>query len=195
MNLKFLKKSFDDVSIISAYAKCSIGSENFTNDELIVYNAFKRANPKYSELTQEELADLFSNLDENQLKGFVNNTKGVLHEMEFVEMENSNGDTISAELYPSISNPGYDVIMRDSSSGLSWNSQLKSTDNSSYVKDWIENNDGEILVTDEIAEKLNLKSSGFSNSDLKVRTEEFIDKVIDLEENDTQYGIIFQVLL
>jgi hypothetical protein len=189
MNIKYENKRFDEAAIIAAYVQ-SFTSETLTADDNIVLNAFRRANPKYNDLDNQELGKMFSELDEDQLYGFVNNTKGVLHEMVFVEMENNDGDSITAELYEHPNHPGYDVIMTDSNTGEVYPLQLKATDNEQYVKDWIDSHDGEILVTDEIAQKLDLESTGVSNEGVTVRTEDLFSKLKDLDDSDGIWNYI-----
>ncbi|RLA75711.1 MAG: hypothetical protein DRG11_00490 [Epsilonproteobacteria bacterium] len=67
--------------------------------------------------------------------------------------------------------------------GEYWDSQLKATDDKSYVDDWIENHpDGEILVTDELATKMGLDSSGIENADVTMRVEDFVDELIKSDQ-------------
>lgn len=125
-------------------------------------------------------------MDEDQINGVVNNTKGVLHEMEFVRIENEDGDTVHAVLFDATNHPGYDVEFVDSTSGAIWQTQLKATDDASYVDDWIEAHpEGEIQVTDELAAEMGLPSSGLSNEELTARTEDVVDRLVDAGDDDT----------
>lgn len=190
MNFKYLNKHFDEALILAAYAKCYAFPAKLSSNEHSVLNAFRRANPKYADYSEEELGQLFSSLNENQLSGFVNNTKGVLHEIQFVEMENSDGDVITAELYDAINNPGYDVMLTNSSTGEVVDLQLKASDDTSYINDWLEDHDGEIKVTSEVAQKMGLNSSGISNEEITTNTENFVDKLIDLADSDELWDYI-----
>ena len=79
--------------------------------------------------------------------------------------------------------PGFDVEIYDEDTGEYWDSQLKATDDKSYVDDWIENHpDGEILVTDELATKMGLDSSGIENADVTMRVEDFVDELIKSDQ-------------
>lgn len=190
MNFRYLNKSFDEALILAAYAKCCLMQSPLNSEELTVMNAFKRANPKYADFSQQQLGDLFSSLNENQLSGFVNNTKGVLHEIQFVEMENSDGDVVTAELYEAINNPGYDVVLTNNSTGEIIDLQLKASDDSAYINNWIEKHDGEIKVTSEVAERMGIESSGISNDEITANTENFIDKLIDVADSDDLWNYI-----
>ena len=87
--------------------------------------------------------------------------------MEFVKIENSDGDTITAAMFPETNHKGFDVVMNDSSTGETWEVQLKTTDNQDYVEDWLSKYpDGEILLSEEIASEMGLESSGYSNEEL-----------------------------
>lgn len=41
-------------------------------------------------------------------------------------------------------------------------------------------------MTEELAEKMGISSSGLSNEDLTVRVEDFVDRMVDLHSNDDQ---------
>ena len=188
--INYLNKRFDEASIVGVYAKVSLSEVELTEDEQVVLNAFRRDNPKYNDLNNEELGKFFSGLSNEELSGFVNNTKGVLHEMLFIEIENNDGDSIFAELYTSTTHPGYDVMMTNSETGEQWDVQLKTTDSKSYIQEWQQSNDGEILVSEEIAEKMKLDTTGISNKEVTVRTEEFIEKLQEMGEEDSIWNYI-----
>jgi hypothetical protein len=58
-----------------------------------VLAALRRTTPDLSHASPEEIGDYLRPMDEDSILGVVNNTKGVLHEMEFVALENEDGDT------------------------------------------------------------------------------------------------------
>lgn len=100
--------------------------------------------------------------------------------MEFVRLENDDGDAIHAALYGSTNHPGTDVQFVDIDSGETWSAQLKATDDASYVQDWIDSHpDGEILVTSELAARMDLSPSGLSNEHLTARTEDVVDQLLE----------------
>jgi hypothetical protein len=53
-------------------------------------------------------------MNEESIVGVVNNTKGVLHEMEFVALENDDGDTVYASLFADPHHADTDVQFTDS---------------------------------------------------------------------------------
>ena len=151
----------------------------FSESELATIAAMQRAHPQAGDST-EELGGWLNAMDEGQIQGVVNNTKGVLHEMEFVRLENEDGDAIHAAMFGSTNHPGTDVRFVDMDSGESWSAQLKATDDASYVQDWIDAHpDGEILVTSELADRMDLPQSGLSNEALTARTEDVVDQLVE----------------
>jgi hypothetical protein len=83
-------------------------------------------------------------------------------------------------MYSDTSNPGYDIEMYDETTGEMWPVQLKASDNEAYVEQWLEEHpEGEILVTDELANELDLQGTGIENGQLTAHVEEFVDKLIE----------------
>lgn len=182
----YIRRNFDEAAILAVAAKLAFeDSPEFSESELATIAAMQRAHPQAGD-TPEELGGWLAEMDEDQINGVVNNTKGVLHEMEFVRIENEDGDSVHAALFDATNHPGYDVEFVDSTSGSIWQTQLKATDDASYVDDWIEAHpDGEIQVTDELAAEMGLPSSGLSNEGLTARTEDVVDRLVDAGDDDT----------
>ena len=172
---KFFIKNIEEKTILTIFAKVKLG-EALTLGDKLVLEAFNRYSSSLSDL--DTLKSYLSGLSEEQLMGVTSNVKGILHEIQFAAIENNNFDSVYASLYETTNHPGYDVRMFDESTGEEWDIQLKATDNSAYVEDWIEEHDGDIRVTEELAEKEGFESSGISNEELTTRVEEFIDAVI-----------------
>ena len=172
---KFFIKNIEEKTILAIFAKVKIG-EALTLGDKLVLEAFNRYSSSLSD--PEALKNYLSGLTDEQLLGVTSNVKGILHEIQFVAMENNDFDSVYASLYETTNHPGYDVKMFDESTGEQWDVQLKATDNTAYVEDWIENHDGEIKVTEELASKEGFESSGISNEELTERVEEFIDATI-----------------
>lgn len=172
---KFFIKNIEEKTILAIFAKVKLG-EALTLGDKLVLEAFNRYSSSLSDL--DTLKNYLSGLSEEQLMGVTSNVKGILHEIQFAAKENNNFDSVYASLYETTNHPGYDVRMFDESTGEEWDIQLKATDNSAYVEDWIEEHDGDIRVTEELAEKEGFESSGISNEELTTRVEEFIDAAI-----------------
>jgi len=172
---KFFIKNIEEKTILAIFAKVKIG-EALTLGDKLVLEAFNRYSSSLSD--PETLKNYLSGMSEESLIGVASNVKGILHEIQFAAIENNNFDSVYASLYETTNHPGYDVRMYDESTGEEWDIQLKATYDAEYVDDWIENHDGEIKVTEELAQKEGFEGSGISNEELTQRVEEFIDATI-----------------
>ena len=132
---KFFIKNIEEKTILAIFAKVKLG-EALTLGDKLVLEAFNRYSSSLSDLNT--LKNYLSGLSEEQLMGVTSNVKGILHEIQFAAIENNNFDSVYASLYETTNHPGYDVRMFDESTGEEWDIQLKATDNSAYVEDWIE---------------------------------------------------------
>lgn len=183
--IKYIKKNFDDVLIISTLVKISLDNfDELSEDETIILQAAKRAVPDLHNKSTAEVGAYLQEMDEDQLLGLANNVKGILHEIQFVEIENNDGDEFTATLFADTNHPDTDVLLTNHITGEISEIQLKATDNSSYVNDWINRHeDGEILVTEELAQQMDLQSSGQSNAELTADVNEFVDKIVALDND------------
>jgi hypothetical protein len=177
--IHYIRRNFDEAAILAVAAKLAFDSDpDFNESELATIAAMQRAHPQAGDST-EALGEWMAAMDEQQIAGVVSNTKGVLHEMEFVRLENEDGDAVHAALFESTSHAGTDVRFSDAETGESWEIQLKATDHAGYVQDWLDAHpEGEIAVTSELAERLGLPDSGFSNAELTARTEDVVDRLV-----------------
>lgn len=190
--IRYIRKEFDNLIIVSTLAKIAYGnSHSLSENENYILQALKRANPSWENQTMEEISEYLRAMDEMQLLGLSNNVKGILHEIQFVEIENNDGDSITASMFEDSNHPHMDILLTDNNTGETIEIQLKATDNSYYVQDWIDRHpDGEILITEELAEKMNLETSGFSNNELTTDVHVFVDKLIELDDNDALWDYI-----
>lgn len=190
--IKYIKKEFDNILIISTLAKITYDDfESLSADETYILQALKRANPNLENKNIDEISEYLQGFDESQLLGLSNNVKGILHEIQFVEIENDDGDSITASMFIDSNHKDTDILLTDNNTGEIEEIQLKATDNSSDVQEWINNHpDGEILVTEELAEKMNLETSGQSNNELTTNVNEFVDKLVELDNNDSLWDYI-----
>lgn len=179
----YIRRNFDEAAILAVAVKLAFDSDpDFSESELATVAAMQRAHPQAGD-SPEALGEWLSEMDEHQIAGVVSNTKGVLHEMEFVRLENEDGDSVHAALFESTSHAGTDVRFSDIDTGETWEIQLKASDHAGYVQDWLAAHpEGEIAVTSELAERLGLPDSGFSNAELTVRTEDVVDRLVGAGE-------------
>jgi hypothetical protein len=191
-SVRYIKKHIDDILIVSTLAKIAYSNIDLLNEkEALILKSLKRAVPELNDKNLDEIGELIQGMNDDQLLGLTNNVKGILHEVQFVEIENEDGDNIQASIFTDTNHKDTDILLTDTISGESTEIQLKATDDSSYVDDWIENHeDGEILVTEEIADKMGLETSGLSNSELTVDVNDFVKKLIELDNNDSLWDYI-----
>ena len=184
---RFITNNIDNKMILGVIGSLAFdGGKSFSHEEQIIIDALRRSMIDLNFASIEDISKKLSSFDEDRLPGLVNHIKGIVHEMEFVAFENEDGDSVFATLHSETNHPDYDVKMFDKNTNESWEIQLKATDDKGYVQDWIaQHPDGEIIVTSEIAEKMELPSSGLSNEDLKEGINEFIDRMIELQEDET----------
>ena len=176
----FAKSTWDELLILGTLAKVTYDNATYFNDEeYAVLAALRRTTPDLSNASPEEIGDYLRTMNEDSIVGVVNNTKGVLHEMEFVALENEDGDTVYASLFADPHHADTDVQFTDSVTGSVWEAQLKTTSDPSYINEWLDQHpDGDIIVNSEMADKMGLASSGLSNQQLTLTTEDFLDKAL-----------------
>jgi hypothetical protein len=185
--VKYLKNNFDEAAILACLVDLAFTPGFELNEEnQAILSALRRSSEEFKFSSVEEIGNRLSVYNDSQIEGLVSNVKGIAHEMEFVKLENEDGDSIFASLYPDTNHPGYDVQLFDEDTGEHWAVQLKASDDKSYVNQWIEQHpDGEIIVTDELAEKMGLQSSGIENEEVTTQVEDFVDKLIDYDDVET----------
>jgi len=184
---RFIPNNIDKEMILLVIGSFAFGGDqSFSPKEQIIIDALRRSMIELKFATIEDISEKLSRFDPERMPGLVSHIKGIVHEMEFVQFENEDGDSVFAALHTETNHPGYDVKMIDKNTNESWEIQLKATDDKGYVQDWIaQHPDGEIVVTSEIAEKMGLPSSGLSNENLTASINDFIDRMIELQKDET----------
>ena len=183
--IRYLRKNFDSASIVAALSAVALTDEpgDLSEGDHAILAALRRSNSVLENAPLPEIQDYLRNLDEDQIPGLVSNVKGILHEMEFVRVENEDGDSVFASFFDATNHPETDVQFLDRSTGETWEAQLKATDDVSYVSDWIDRHPGgDILVTDELAQRMDLPTSGQSNDELATNVEGFVDKMVSADD-------------
>lgn len=182
---KEVRFRLDDAAILAVVMKLALQpSAEFSVAETAALAALRRAHPTAGQ-SNEELGQWLSEMDQSQLSGVVSNTKGVLHEMLFVQLENGDGDAVFASQFAKTNNPDFDVIFTDRNSSHSWAAQLKATESESYVREWLaEHPNDQIVVSSEIAARMGLESSGISNAELTADSNNLVSLLINSHEND-----------
>ena len=165
----YVRNNFDEGAILSSLISIAAkgGERSLTSDESIVLAALRRSAKKFEDASVEEIGEILNSYDDNQIPGLVNNVKGILFELEYVEIENSDGDSIFAYQFEQTNYPTYDVQLIDEQTGGIEEIQLKATSSASYVKNWMDEHGENIVVTDEVAEELGLDVVGINNEELE----------------------------
>ena len=187
--LQIIRRNIDEAAILAVLVKLKLQqfSAQSEPDEMVLA-ALRRSSETFRNADVETTAQMLADYDESQVIGLTSNVKGILHELEFARIENEDGDQVLASLYPDITHPGFDIQFQNMDTGESWDVQLKATEDVAYVEGWIEEHpDGDILVTEEIAEEMGLETSGLSNDELTVRVKDFVDKMISAADDDSMW--------
>ncbi len=148
-----------------------------SSDEMLVLDALRRSKLDLAHATDEQLANYVQGLNPAQLQGLQNNVKGIYHELRFVEIENTDGDSYIAEVFEATNHPGADVRITNLDTGEVREIQLKATDYINAIKEHNSRYESiEVFATTEISDGYSgIASSGLSNKDLT----EDVDTVVE----------------
>lgn len=186
--IHYLRTNFDFAAIVTALSTIALTDEvggDLSEGDHAILVALRRSNSVLENAPLPEIQDYLRGLDDEQVPGLISNVKGILHEMEFVRVENEDGDSVYASFFNVTNHPDTDIQLLDRSTGETWEAQLKATDDPAYVTDWIERHPGgEILVTGELAQRMDLPTSGQSNDELTANVEDFVDKMVSADDAD-----------
>ncbi len=184
---KFIQKNIDELSVISVISKLKGGQKIVTEEENIILEAMIRSSNKITDLESAiKFAKTTAAKGTESLMGAANNIKGIAHELIYVKTENEDGDTVYAFLHEDTNNPQFDVLTINTETGEQNWEQLKTTMNSDHIKNWIEKypgSEGSLKVNVEMANKLGFDTSGVSDKELTIDVNNFLDKIIKMDDN------------
>ncbi len=182
--IRYIRTNLDEALIIGSLGKLAFANSGALSEtDQAVLSAMRRSTNSLHDASPVQVAEYLRGLDDDALPGIVSNTKGILHEMQFVAIENDDGDSVYASIFDATNHPGTDVQFVDTATGETWEAQLKATDSAAYANEWIDAHPGgEILVTDELAGRTELESSGLSNRELTGDVDSFVDKMVSGDE-------------
>ena len=155
----------------------------------LVLDALRRSTSDLKDASVQELADYVQELSPEALRGVMSNTKGIYHEMLFVQAFNAEHSEVTARLMEATNYPGADVQFMMEGDVIG-EVQLKAVSSPSLVhKHLLLYPDTKILATEETAAMMDgIDSSGFRNAILssavanrmfELKGEGLIDEVYD----------------
>jgi len=181
----YVRDNFDELAIVSSLGAIASkkGLFSLSTDESLVLTALRRSSNQFKEIPLDQIGRVIDDYSSEQMRGLINNVKGILFELEYLKIENNDDDNIIAYQFENTNHPGYDISLIDKETGdVVDELQLKATDDIPYVNEWIEKyGTDNIIVTDETAEMLGLESTGITNQGLEVRVEDFLDKLTSID--------------
>jgi hypothetical protein len=184
---EFVQKNIDELAVISVISKLRSGEKIVSEEENIILEAMIRSSNKITDLDSAiEFAKTTAAKGTDSLMGAANNIKGIAHELIYIKTENEDGDSVFAFMPEDTNHPQFDVLTVNNTTGEQKWEQLKTTTNSDHINSWIEKypgSEGSLKVNIEMADKLGFKSTGVSDKELSIDVNNFLDKLIQMEEN------------
>ncbi len=184
---EFVQKNIDELAVISVISKLRSGEKVISEEENIILEAMIRSSNNITDLDSAiEFAKTTAAKGAESLMGAANNIKGIAHELIYIKTENEDGDSVFAFMPEATNYPQFDVLIVNTTTGEQKWEQLKTTTNPEHINSWIEKypgSEGSLKVNSEMADKLGFKSSGISDKELSIDVNNFIDKLIDIDEN------------
>lgn len=144
----------------------------------VVLDAIRRSTNQLAEdASVDEVSSYVQHFEAHQLEAFARNIKGITHELAFVQAENTDGDTVTAEMFPETNHPGADVLLHDSATDAEWVVQLKATDSHYYAASALDAHpDIPVYATVEAADPSHgVLSSGMSDTHLETQVARTVD--------------------
>ena len=184
---EFVQKNIDELAVISMISKLRSGEKIVSEEENIILEAMIRSSNKITDLDSAiEFAKTTAAKGTDSLMGAANNIKGIAHELIYIKTENEDGDSIFAFMPKDTNHPQFDVLTVNNTTGEQKWEQLKTTTNSDHINSWIEKypgSEGSLKVNIEMADKLGFESTGVSDRELSIDVNNFLDKLIQMDEN------------
>ena len=184
---EFVQKNIDELAVISVISKLRSGEKIVSEEENIILEAMIRSSNKITDLDSAiEFAKTTAAKGTDSLMGAANNIKGIAHELIYIKTENEDGDSVFAFMPEDTNHPQFDVLTVNNTTGEQKWEQLKTTANSDHINSWIEKypgSEGSLKVNIEMADKLGFESTGVSDRELSIDVNNFLDKLIQMDEN------------
>ena len=184
---EFVQKNIDELAVISVISKLRSGEKIVTEEETVILEAMIRSSNKITDLDSAiNFAKTTAAKGADSLMGAANNIKGIAHELIYIKTENEDGDSVFAFMPEDTNHPQFDVLTINNATGEQKWEQLKTTTNPENINSWIEKypgSEGSLKVNIEMADKLGFESTDISDKELTIDVNNFLDKLIQMDEN------------
>lgn len=156
----------------------SEGPHEFSIHELDVLDAIRRSSGEMSGATNTEIATHVQSMTPEQIIGFKNNVKGIAHELQYMRLENNDGDMFQVELFDATNHAGADIKLINTETGGIQELQLKATSYATYVEDhFAKYPEIDVLTTSEVSLEMGGESTGILNEQLSDDVDSVLDKI------------------
>lgn len=150
-----------------------------------------------SEVSTEELAQIFAEQDPQQLAGSINAVKGRLFERLVAKSENADADEWFASVHEQQNFPGSDLTLSNPDTGEVIEVSIKATDSLGYLEEaLLRYPDTPIIATDEVAAAFGddglVTPGGMTNEELTQVTEENFESLVNSLEPINAVGVAAQ---
>lgn len=179
----------DSIGVSATYLFGYLHVGEIPQDVLDAYNA---AYPGMASAIS--LEEVIKDKSDEQLEGLVSGIKGKLFELRYANYLNDGHlpDGYRAELAPSATMPGWDLIVVDSNNLVDQELQLKATESVEYVQKALERYpDINVVTTEEVYNQLAMKGIAENIIDSGISNEELTNVVkdsLELSPNEIQWG-------
>ncbi|SMF72072.1 YcjF family protein [Candidatus Pelagibacter sp. HIMB1321] len=184
---EFVQKNIDELAVISVISKLRSGEKIVSEEETVILEAMIRSSNKITDLDSAiNFAKTTAAKGADSLMGAANNIKGIAHELIYIKTENDDGDSVFAFMPEDTNHPQFDVLTINNATGEQKWEQLKTTTNPENINSWIEKypgSEGSLKVNIEMADKLGFESTSISDKELTIDVNNFLDKLIQMDEN------------
>jgi len=184
---EFVQKNIDELAVISVISKLRSGEKIVSEEETVILEAMIRSSNKITDLDSAiNFAKTTAAKGADSLMGAANNIKGIAHELIYIKTENEDGDSVFAFMPEDTNHPQFDVLTINNATGEQKWEQLKTTTNPENINSWIEKypgSEGSLKVNIEMADKLGFESTGISDKELSIDVNNFLDKLIQMDED------------
>lgn len=132
-----------------------------------IFEAVRRGYTELADSDSDDILDYFSDAEDAERLGNLNNIKGIVFELEVVDNLNNHG--LNAALFEATNHPASDLTIFNDDDEIISEIQLKATDSVSYINDTLETYpDVPIIATSEVAQHFSdnpmVIDSGLDNS-------------------------------